>query len=555
MVLKICCIATYIVSTASTIPINLTIIPDSLQTKSFQYLSDQVLLNREDKMKALQYSQYWLTKAKRENNLSQIPLAYNALLHSTPKEYQLVYADSILQSALVTKNDKIIGSAYMTKGIVFYENKLIKEALDNYLAADQYLLNVDDQYLKHKLKYGIGITKYYLGLYDEAISLLSECIVFFAEENDRAYLNSLHALSLSYSMIGNYNSSSLINAKGIVVGKEVDDYSMEPYFMLSEAVNLNVRKNYFKAISQLHIVLPKICKTSDFANQSIGNFYMADSYWELNKPTLALPYLLKVDSIFTVNSYIRPDLRKNYEHLINYYKNQNDKESQLKYISKLFQVDSLINTDYKYLSTKIFKEYDTAKLLHEKSIVEIAMKRQSIMYFVLLIASIILLTILTYRQLKIKNIYKKRFSELMDTNSKNTPIASDVAKDDILEINAKVSSAILSKLEKFELQKTYLGSDMTLIKIAQLLNTNTKYASKIILQYRQKKTIDYINDLKIEHIISLLRNEKKYRNYTYESLAQEAGFGSTQNFTRAFKKRCGISPTYFIREIQKGNDL
>ena len=551
MVVKICCIASYLVSTATTIPHNLTIIPDSLQTKSFQYLSDQVLLNREDKTKALYYSQYWLTKAKNENKLSQIPLAYKALLHSTSKEYQLLYTDSILQSAIQTKNDKIIASAYMTKGIVFYENKLIKEALDNYLAADQYLLNVDDKYLKHKLKYGIAITKYYLGLYEEAISLLSDCIVFFAEENDRAYLNSLHALSLSYSMIGNYNSSSLINAKGLAVGKEVDDYSMEPYFMLSEAVNLNVRKNYFKAISQLNIVLPKICKTSDFANQSIGNFYMADSYWELNKPNLALPYLLKVDSIFTVNRYIRPDLRKNYEHLINYYKNQKDKEAQLKYISRLFQVDSLINTDYKYLSTKIFKEYDTTKLLNEKAILERSMKKRTVIYFILVIALVTLIVILIYHQFNLKKTYKMRFSDLMS----KVPIASQVvinsAKEESAEISEKVSQAILSKLEKFEMQKAYLGSDMKLVKIAQLLNTNTKYASKMIVQHRNKKSIDYINDLKIEHIIYLLRTEKKYRNYTYDSLAQEAGFGSTQNFTRAFKKFCGITPNYFISEIQK----
>ena len=551
MVLKICCIATYIVSTATTIPINLTIIPDSLQTKSFQYLSDQVLLNREDKIKASHYSHYWLTKAKKENNLSQIPLAYKALLHSTAKEYQLLYTDSILQSALLTKNNKIIGSAYMTKGIVFYENKLIREALDNYLAADQYLLNVDDQYLKHKLKYGIAITKYYLGLYDEAISLLSECIVFFAEENDRAYLNTLHALSLSYSMIGNYNSSSLINAKGLAVGKEVDDYSMEPYFMLSQAVNLNVRKNYYKAISQLNIVLPKICKTSDFANQSIGNFYMADSYWELNKPTLALPYLLKVDSIFTVNNYIRPDLRKNYEHLINYYKNQNDKESQLKYISKLFQVDSLINTDYKYLSTKIFKEYDTTKLLNEKAILERSMKKRTVIYFMLLVALVALIVTLSYRHLSLKKNYKKRFSDVMSKVPNATQVVITSEKEESTEISEKVSQAILSKLEKFEMQKAYLGSDMNLVKIAQLLNTNTKYASKIIVKHRNKKSIDYINDLKIEHIIYLLRTEKKYRNYTYDSLAQEAGFGSTQNFTRAFKKFCGITPNYFISEIQK----
>jgi AraC-like DNA-binding protein len=77
-----------------------------------------------------------------------------------------------------------------------------------------------------------------------------------------------------------------------------------------------------------------------------------------------------------------------------------------------------------------------------------------------------------------------------------------------------------------------------------------KYASKIIARYRDKGTVDYISNLKIDHIIELLKNENKYRNYTNKALGEESGFGSTQNFTRAFNNRTGLSPTYFISKLK-----
>ena len=49
----------------------------------------------------------------------------------------------------------------------------------------------------------------------------------------------------------------------------------------------------------------------------------------------------------------------------------------------------------------------------------------------------------------------------------------------------------------------------------------------------------------------LLKTENKYRNYTNKALAEEVGFGSTQNFTRAFKNRTDISPTYFVQKINE----
>jgi AraC-like DNA-binding protein len=92
---------------------------------------------------------------------------------------------------------------------------------------------------------------------------------------------------------------------------------------------------------------------------------------------------------------------------------------------------------------------------------------------------------------------------------------------------------------------------MNLSRLASLFNTNTKYVTKVIAKYRCKGTIEYITELKTNYIINLLKSENKYRNYTNKALAEEAGFGSTQNFTKAFKNTTGKSPTSFIQEISK----
>lgn len=98
-----------------------------------------------------------------------------------------------------------------------------------------------------------------------------------------------------------------------------------------------------------------------------------------------------------------------------------------------------------------------------------------------------------------------------------------------------------------------MQEDLTLVKLAASFNANNRYLSKVIAHYRQKGVVEYINDLKIDHIIQLLKHKKLYRNYTNKALAEEVGFSSTQRFVNAFKRRTGVSPTFFIDEINKGN--
>lgn len=496
------------------------------------------------------FKEAWLLKAKKENNTLQQISAYRAIMINSELNDKTKYADTITALAIKTKDNILIGNAYLTKGIVCYEKKELVEALDNYLKAEYHLEKTEEIYAINKTKYTIAQTKYYLGFYDEAIKIFNEVALFFYEENDRAYLNTIHALGLCYMKVNNLDKSSYFNTLGKKLSKEWDIPEMIKYFDHSEAINKYHRKEYKTSITNLKKVIPTLQRESDFDNKTVAHFYIAKSYWQQNKYHEALPYLLKVDKTFIEKKYIRPDLRENYELLIKYYTQKEDMKMQLFYVNRLLEVDSILNHNYKYLSQKIFKEYDAKKLIKAKTELESSMKwKNKVAYatsFFLLISTFVVVR----KHRKKSKYYKQKFDELMsENNSKNKPSQKPLDTD--LEINPEIIDTVLKNLEKFEKSKKYLEKDMTLSKIATYLKTNTKYASKIILKYRDKKTIDYINDLKIDHVIELLKTENKYRNYTNKALAEEVGFGSTQNFTRAFKNRTDISPTYFVQKINE----
>ena len=521
------------------------IIPDSLSSKNYEYFYKNIVYKEKNNAKELLYAKSWLAKAKSEKNFGQMAMAYKALMYKNDRKLQLIYADSMVTAAKETTNPELIGSVHMTKGVIHYDRKEHKKALDNYLIADEYLSKTNNQYLIYKVKYVIAQIKYYLGFYDEAIALLKECTNYFKQENERAYLNSLHTLGLCYNRIGKYELSSQTNQLGLSAGQRYKILEMQSYFIQSEGVNQYFKHNYDAAIKNLTMALPRIQHNKDYANETVANFYIGKSYWSQKLVEKALPYFKKVDYTFQKQNYIRPDLREAYQLLIDYYQQQNDKEQELYYSKTLVKVDWLIHKDFKYLSPKIVKEYDTKKLLQTQRDIEQYWIVVACIVFTILAIIIAFFVSKHYRN-------KRLFEELMNRKS-NTVKSSDSRNSNTateLGISPEVVTTILKNIEKFELKKRYLEKDMTLGKMASILNTNPKYVSKIIARYRSKGSIEYVSDLKIDHIVELLKNENKYRNYTNKALAEEAGFGSTQKFTKAFNKKTGLTPSYFIDKLK-----
>lgn len=527
-------------------------IPDTLRYKTYDYLFDRIEDPHNSEAEQLIYLCSFLNKARLERNWEEIVNGYKNYLHHSPEPLKLIYADSMVYTAKRSKDTALIGAAYLSKGIVYYGKKEHNKALDNYLIANGYISKTDDEYQKNKVNYNIAHIKYYLGFYNEAVALFKECLEYFKEESDRAYLNTIHSLALCYNKIGDYGKAMEMNNMGLTEGERLKNHSMDTYFNHMEGVNHYFKDNYATAINKISGSLPDIRKNKDFANESVGYFYIGKSHWALKRREKAVKYFRKVDRIFKDKGYIRPDLRENYELMIDYYKSKNDLVTRLHYICKLLQVDSILNNKYKYLSGKIHKEYDTKNLLIEKEAVQNLLDKREERDKLLLLVIVFLLGLslfLTYRYVTNKKRYRKRFEELMKKNGVTTQKRTLSKKE--LSINPDAVAEVLEQLEKFEGDKKFLDKNWTLVKLSAAFNSNTNYLSKIIFHYRNKKFVEYLNDLRVDYIIKRLKEDKVVRNYTNKALAEEAGFSTTQRFTNAFKSRTGISPTYFIEELAK----
>ncbi len=111
------------------------------------------------------------------------------------------------------------------------------------------------------------------------------------------------------------------------------------------------------------------------------------------------------------------------------------------------------------------------------------------------------------------------------------------------------SYKILKCLEDFENNKEFLDSNLNMTDLAKKMNTNPKYLSKTINEYKRLNFNNYINKLRIEHALSLLKEEPKYKNYAIKHLAKEVGFNYSDVFSKAFKNFTGTYPSEYIKDL------
>lgn len=493
-----------------------------------------------------------LVKAKNKKDNLEIIKAFKKLMFLDEPKYLLKYSDSIISYALQSNHKDVIGNAYLSKGVVYYNKKEMVKALNCYIDADKYIAQSNNNYAKFKLKYVIAQTKYYLGLYDEALSLLLKCEKYFAAENDQAYVSTLHLMVLCHTKMNNFDLAEKNIAKGIeeCIYFEFDD--MKIFFEQAQAINNFYLQKYSSTLDQLKKLIDHFKYNKDYQNIMVLNFYTAKCYWEMGDKTSAISFLLEVAEKLSNQDYIKPEFRETYEMLIQYYSERNDDKMEMRYSKELIKLDKIIAQKYIYLSNTMYKKYDTRKLVqgYEKSLKD--SENDGFIIFWGLTSAPIIILILIYRNIYNKKKYLKKFEELMLINQLTTKTNVKAAQEiDISDISETVVQTAMENLLKFELEQRYLEVNMNLTKLSKILKTNIKYASRIILKHSGTKTVDYINDLKINYIIQLLKKNPKYRKYTTAALSIKIGFGSPQNFTRAFKSRTHLTPMLFIKHLQK----
>jgi AraC-like DNA-binding protein len=507
--------------------------------------------------------------AKKEKDYPHLVEGYNdAIFYSSSADAKLKYADSTIFAAKLSDNKDLISDAYLRKGVVYYFNyKKYQPALQEYLKAYEYSKNSQDDFLKNAILYHMGVVKSYLGYNQEALIHFKKTQSHFQLKstekvhpnivfnNKRGYYNSLHQMAVSYRKLSNYKAvDSLLNI-GFQQTKNNKDYQQEyGYFLKEKGINEYRKKKYRASLALLHESIKPITKINDFAWATVVYFYIGKSYLDLQDYPNAILHFNKVDSIFQKHNFILPELRENYELLINYYKKDNELKKELYYTKQLLKADSVISKDFSYLASTIHKKYDTEALTEEKERLE----RATSWGVWIIVGLIILLIALTFalmikyrNEKKIKASYIILEENILNKSSMQiTPekIKVKLSGGEKSGLSDAIINDLLLKLDNFEKNCEFVENGLTLNKLAIKFNTNSNYLSQVINEYKEVNFNRYLSELRINYITNKLYNDKVYLSYKIETLAEKCGIASRTNFSNLFQEINGIRPIDFIKK-------
>lgn len=536
-------------------------IPDSLKNKSYKELYKKYNLNYSDTIKLKIYVAAYLHKAKNEKDTVRIANGYSQFASiSAIKNNRLAinYCDSII---FLTKNNESFdypGFGYMVKGICYYKLGYYEKSLNNYLTAHKYATKKNNLGYLVYIKDGIGNIKSLWGNNREALEIRKSLLellklqnVLNSKEYQNQYFRALSSISGSFIFNSKLDSAFFYAKKGLQESLQKKD-SFWYYSFVGQIGEIAYYKNNFKmALDSLDKALPHENSHNGLLND---HYYRGNIYWKQHQDAKAFSFFKKADSIYDVTQDVVPEVRDIQEFFVSYYKKSNDIENQLKYINRLLYVDSIIAKNRIHLNETIIKEYDTPLLLAEKQQIINSLnkeKKKTSLIIIGLGVMIILAIAIVIRSFKKQRIYKERFNKLLSNEEKITTPKRKKLSNELIGISKENIDVVLKTLDDFETKNGFLDNKITLHNLSKSFSTNSNYLSKIINFYKGKNFSSYISDLRIDYCVEKLKTDEIFIKYSIKAIAFDIGFNNTESFSKAFYKKTGIYPSFFIKELEK----
>ena len=243
-----------------------------------------------------------------------------------------------------------------------------------------------------------------------------------------------------------------------------------------------------------------------------------------------------------------------------------------KFLAELYKAKGNIEKSNVYLEKYVLNQdaIDKTKkeiinLFHEKEISQLQKEQENQQKFTnyilvgsgLIIIGLVLFLIKFYRKRKKdEETFKQLHAKIKGLTSTNSVLIDTKEADDELEeksnndIPEETVSLILNGLKKLEQLEYFLRLDCSSYNVAKRINTNTSYLSKVINSEYQKNFNTYINDLRINYAIVRIENDKMFRSFSIQSIAEELGYKSADSFTKYFKRRTGLNPSFYIKQLK-----
>jgi AraC-like DNA-binding protein len=115
----------------------------------------------------------------------------------------------------------------------------------------------------------------------------------------------------------------------------------------------------------------------------------------------------------------------------------------------------------------------------------------------------------------------------------------------LTEANKKAYAATIEEFMSKE--KPFLNNELTLTSMANKLDIKPIHLSQVLNEEFKENFYAFINRYRIVESQRLLKDQR-YRNYSIQAIAFEAGFNSMSTFNKAFKEIVGKSPSIYQKE-------
>lgn len=535
-------------------------IPDSLEGKSYQYLHNHFLKNSNDTLVAKMYLNAILTKATIAADgitKSQALIRLSSYAKNDTEKLTLI-KQSIAESNSVDSLYSI--PSYNSLGLYYQSRYDYEKALEHYFKVLNLSIVSGFKDFEIIALDNIAEIKSEIGEYEEALDLYRKGYYL---ENNKKEKNHILILGSSLSLSESFRHTKQYDSASYYFNKVIDDVRQKYTDRLSKAlINEGINLYYKKAYEEAELLLREGMYHVNFNSHFdvkyyiLGNYYMGEIL-QASENKKAEQYFLKVDSLLTTHNAIIPEVKDIYTTLIDTYKETDNQKKQLYFQDRLIHFNDKIASRNLKVSNKINTEFDTPKLLKKRDNLIKSLQTKNkylssakITLSVLLILVLLILSILYVKHQKQKQRFKQILKEI-NTKDKPQKTKDKSASNQKLSIDSQLVKDILHRLQAFESKKGFLKNTVTITVLARKLSTNTKYLSKVINTYKGKSFITYINDLRIEYVLKELQVNHTLQQYTLFGIAKEIGFNSADSFSTAFKKKTGISPSYYIKNIKK----
>jgi len=527
-----------------------------LQEKSYLSLQKLFEINKRDSVFSTKIASVLIEKAKEEKDSTKIAEGYAKLAFVSRLNTSIKYLDTCIAFSKNSLHVNYPALGYLFKSKYLFENEEYELSLKNGILGYQYASKKNNVEQQLTALHQINAVNELWGDYHKVLK--TEFLAYdllFKNKNiaqfTENYLYSLEGIGKCYVRLKKPDSALYYFNKGIVESLKKKDTTTYLAFVSRTGMALYVKENYEEALDSLI--------KGDLIRESYNNnylpyfyFYAGNSYCQTGKKELGISYFIKIDSIYDKKHVLSPELPMVYDILVSYYRDKGDEKRQLKYLYKLVQIQRIIDVKKDNIKEETDKEYHIPKLLEDKEeqIADLTQQNQKskiITWVVIAFLSIMVLFSVYY--FKRQKKFKERFENLIAKQEKDGALEKN--QEITSDISIAIIEGILKNLDDFEAKNTFLNKTISLSEMAKSFGTNSSYLSKVINLKKDKNVSNYINDLRVEYIVKELKTNSKFRKYTIKAIANECGFNSSESFSKAFYKKYGIYPSYFIKKLDE----